>query len=282
MESGIWIFDLVVDCGWSHFVTYEVRWGVRTRSKKRWAGFALATRRSEHLHRTTHVRTWCVHLIRNYMRMLLCVFKINNRWPYKRHTYHNYFLKWGRVLGESNVLILLIFCGLQPSAYACAFCVCICVLRSCLAPGIGIKGRCAHNPNGVCDEGFISSDVIWSLVAIHHLWVSSNSINGMASSSSTSPIMNDHSGGPPIHHADGVPENVYSRHSTWVHPALALQNQLAPAYHNQFPALSWRKGKWTEEEEFYAKKLIDAFNGGYLKVSSGTTLRSFLAERLCW
>ena len=75
---------------------------------------------------------------------------------------------------------------------------------------------------------------------------------------------------------------MYSRHSTWVHPALAYQNQLPPTFQNQFPALSWRKGKWTEEEEFYAKKLIDAFNGGYLKVSSGTTLRSFLAERLCW
>ena len=79
-----------------------------------------------------------------------------------------------------------------------------------------------------------------------------------------------------------VAESLYSRHSTWVHPAIAFQNQLPPTFQNQFPALSWRKGKWTEEEEFYAKKLIDAFNGGYLKVSNGTTLRSFLAERLCW
>lgn len=79
-----------------------------------------------------------------------------------------------------------------------------------------------------------------------------------------------------------INDNSYSRHSTWVHPVLAFQSQIPPTYHNQFQALSWRKGKWTEEEEFYAKKLIDAFNGGYLKVSSGTTLRSFLAERLYW
>ena len=74
-------------------------------------------------------------------------------------------------------------------------------------------------------------------------------------------------------------DNAYSKHSAWVHPAIAFQNQYPPAY---MPKLSWRKGKWTEEEEIFTKKLIDAFNGGYLKVSSSTTLRSFLAERLCW
>lgn len=74
-------------------------------------------------------------------------------------------------------------------------------------------------------------------------------------------------------------ENGYSKHSTWVHPAMAHQNQLLAGF---MPKLSWRKGKWTEEEEIFTKKLIDAFNGGYLKVPSNTTLRSFLAERLCW
>ena len=76
-----------------------------------------------------------------------------------------------------------------------------------------------------------------------------------------------------------VHENAYSKHSAWVHPAVAYQNQFPPAF---VPKLSWRKGKWTDEEEAFTRKLIDAFNGGYLKVSSSTTLRSFLAERLCW
>ena len=48
------------------------------------------------------------------------------------------------------------------------------------------------------------------------------------------------------------------------------------------PKFTWRKGKWSEEEELYTKKLIDAFNSGCLKIASGTTLRSFLAERLFW
>ena len=76
-----------------------------------------------------------------------------------------------------------------------------------------------------------------------------------------------------------VHDNAYSKHSAWVQPAVAYQSQVPPAF---APKLSWRKGKWTDEEEAFTKKLIDAFNGGYLKVSSRTTLRSFLAERLCW
>lgn len=116
---------------------------------------------------------------------------------------------------------------------------------------------------------------------------SSDGLTSSSSSSSSSAARNRLREVEPSHYPTPIPllypaENLYSRHSTWVHPALAYQNQLPPTFQNQFPALSWRKGKWTEEEEFYAKKLIDAFNGGYLKVSSGTTLRSFLAERLCW
>jgi hypothetical protein len=43
-----------------------------------------------------------------------------------------------------------------------------------------------------------------------------------------------------------------------------------------------RRGEWTREEEMYAKRMIDAFNKGYLKIPHGATLRSFLAERLFW
>ena len=48
------------------------------------------------------------------------------------------------------------------------------------------------------------------------------------------------------------------------------------------PKPLWRKGKWLDEEEAYTKKLIEAFNSGFLNISSGTTLRSFLSERLSW
>ncbi len=49
-----------------------------------------------------------------------------------------------------------------------------------------------------------------------------------------------------------------------------------------YPKIGWRKGKWLDEEEAYTKKLIEAFNNGHLHLPSGTTLRSFLSERLSW
>ncbi len=44
----------------------------------------------------------------------------------------------------------------------------------------------------------------------------------------------------------------------------------------------WRKGKWTEEEEEYAKIIVLAFHAGILDLQQGTTLRSALAELLNW
>ena len=43
-----------------------------------------------------------------------------------------------------------------------------------------------------------------------------------------------------------------------------------------------RKGKWTVEEEQYAGKIILLFNKGMLQIPHGTTLRSYLSERLSW
>ena len=43
-----------------------------------------------------------------------------------------------------------------------------------------------------------------------------------------------------------------------------------------------RKGKWTPEEEMYANRIILYFNQGVLNIPAGTTLRSFLSERLNW
>ena len=43
-----------------------------------------------------------------------------------------------------------------------------------------------------------------------------------------------------------------------------------------------RKGKWTIEEENYANKIIYLFNKGMLPIVAGTTLRSYLSEKLSW
>ena len=43
-----------------------------------------------------------------------------------------------------------------------------------------------------------------------------------------------------------------------------------------------RKGKWTTQEEIYANKIIHFFNQGMLDIPAGTTLRSYLSEKLNW
>ncbi|RLN93387.1 hypothetical protein BBJ28_00018571 [Nothophytophthora sp. Chile5] len=42
-----------------------------------------------------------------------------------------------------------------------------------------------------------------------------------------------------------------------------------------------RSGPWSREEEVYAASLIDCFFKGVLDIAEGTTLRAFLASRLC-
>mmetsp|Transcript_32482 Transcript_32482/g.30962 ORF Transcript_32482/g.30962 Transcript_32482/m.30962 type:complete len:459 (-) Transcript_32482:267-1643(-) len=43
---------------------------------------------------------------------------------------------------------------------------------------------------------------------------------------------------------------------------------------------SFRKGKWTTEEEDYANKIISLFNRGLLPIGAGITLRSYLSDKL--
>jgi hypothetical protein len=44
--------------------------------------------------------------------------------------------------------------------------------------------------------------------------------------------------------------------------------------------LSLRRGKWTVEEEAYVARVIEDFNSGFLNAPAGTTLRSYLSEKL--
>jgi hypothetical protein len=41
-----------------------------------------------------------------------------------------------------------------------------------------------------------------------------------------------------------------------------------------------RRGKWTMEEEAYVARVIQDFNSGFLNAPAGTTLRSYLSEKL--
>lgn len=43
---------------------------------------------------------------------------------------------------------------------------------------------------------------------------------------------------------------------------------------------SLRRGKWTAEEETYVARVIQDFNSGFLNAPAGTTLRSYLSDKL--
>ena len=60
------------------------------------------------------------------------------------------------------------------------------------------------------------------------------------------------------------------------------QHQQYMSHQPMFMPRLYRKGKWTQEEEDFTKALISAFNEGYLAIPIGTTLRSFLSEKLNW
>jgi hypothetical protein len=44
--------------------------------------------------------------------------------------------------------------------------------------------------------------------------------------------------------------------------------------------VSLRRGKWTAEEEAYVARVIQDFNSGFLNAPAGTTLRSYLSDKL--
>jgi hypothetical protein len=48
----------------------------------------------------------------------------------------------------------------------------------------------------------------------------------------------------------------------------------------QVQVSSLRRGKWTSEEEAYVARVIQDFNSGFLDAPAGTTLRTYLSEKL--
>lgn len=49
---------------------------------------------------------------------------------------------------------------------------------------------------------------------------------------------------------------------------------------NPPPGVKWRRGKWTPEEEAYVSRVTEAFHQGLLPLAAGTTLRSYLSDKL--
>ena len=59
-----------------------------------------------------------------------------------------------------------------------------------------------------------------------------------------------------------------------------LRQQPVPPHTQKKNCTPLRRGKWSPEEETYALAVIRAFNSGYLDAAPGTTLRTYLSEKL--
>jgi hypothetical protein len=59
-----------------------------------------------------------------------------------------------------------------------------------------------------------------------------------------------------------------------------LLQQQQQQQQQQGAANSLRRGKWTVEEEAYVARVIQDFNSGFLNAPAGTTLRTYLSEKL--
>lgn len=80
-----------------------------------------------------------------------------------------------------------------------------------------------------------------------------------------------------VHHPINPPVDMMNQH-IWGAPYPPCINPMIYVNNQKM----YRKGKWTEEEEAFTKALINAFNDGYLTIPAGTTLRSFLSDKLNW
>lgn len=61
-------------------------------------------------------------------------------------------------------------------------------------------------------------------------------------------------------------------------PGASVINPTSLVKNKSFSSL--RRGKWTVEEESYVARVIQDFNSGFLNAPAGTTLRSYLSEKL--
>jgi hypothetical protein len=64
-----------------------------------------------------------------------------------------------------------------------------------------------------------------------------------------------------------------------MHP-MAPNHQHNSSQKSKQSVSSLRRGKWTVEEESYVARVIQDFNSGYLNAPAGTTLRSYLSDKL--
>lgn len=81
-------------------------------------------------------------------------------------------------------------------------------------------------------------------------------------------------------HMNNIPQQMIP----FPHPLVsnAPWHSLVPPHATLYPSRIYRKGKWEKEETAFTEALVTAFNDGHLTLPIGTTLRTFLSDKLNW
>ena len=98
-------------------------------------------------------------------------------------------------------------------------------------------------------------------------------MNAKVASSTSSPLSS-------LEETDTKPE---SHHTPPSNPPSSQRGSKQPPLSDRRSSKSGtalRRGKWTVEEEAYVARVIQDFNAGFLNAPAGTTLRTFLSEKL--
>jgi hypothetical protein len=88
----------------------------------------------------------------------------------------------------------------------------------------------------------------------------------------------------PIHHQyvlSGPPQVIHTSQEAKKHsPSGSASSTIPSKSTSPKTGSNLRRGKWTVEEESYVARVIHDFNSGFLDAPAGTTLRSYLSEKL--
>ena len=114
-------------------------------------------------------------------------------------------------------------------------------------------------------EGVVSSSSLGEAVTSSHGQQDTTSSSRSGSAPLSIPSINAPSDMPSIAHANS-PTSTASSSGSWNIKSKQVS--------------SLRRGKWTSEEEAYVARVIQDFNSGFLDAPAGTTLRTYLSEKL--
>jgi len=111
-------------------------------------------------------------------------------------------------------------------------------------------------------------------------WTKEPGHSVIASDDGSKPMFSFESMGASTSEIHGPPRVIHAQLPTGLSNSRASPNLNTGQGTRSKSSPSLRRGKWTMEEEAYVARVIQDFNSGFLNAPAGTTLRSYLSEKL--